>query len=144
MIEMILHRREEKSAKVLEGALAKLLGLSHLYRKQLLMTKNQKVRKTLERLVKEKNQHTELLQAAISDYGGDPSRVRIDAESPVNVSRELIPRLYQEEQALSLWYREQTHSIQDGRVKALFETFLNDEDQHLQALKELYRGVTYC
>jgi len=144
MIEMILHRHEEKSAKILEEALAKLLGLSYLYRKQLLMAKNQKVRMTLERLVKEKSQHAKLLQSAILNYRGDPGRISIEAESPVNVSRELIPRLYQAEQALFLWYQEQISSIQEDQVKALFEVFLKDEDQHLQALKELYRDVTYC
>jgi rubrerythrin len=144
MIGMILQHREEKSVKILEETLARLLGLSHRYHKQLLMSKNQRLRGTLERLIKEKSQHAKLLQTAILNHGGDPRGVRIETESPVNASRELIPTLYQEEQALSLWYREQITSIQDGQVRTLFEALLKDEDQHLQALKELYRDVTYC
>jgi rubrerythrin len=140
---MFLHRREEKTANILEGALAKLLGLSSLYRKQLLMAPNQKVRTTLERLIMEKNQHIKLLQAAILNYGGDPGMVRIETEPPINVLRELVPRVYQKEQALFLWYREQMGFTQEDQVKTLFEFFLKDEDQHLRAVKKLYRDVTY-
>jgi rubrerythrin len=141
---MIHHHHGEKSARILEEALARLLALSYLYRKQLLKAKNQRVREILERLMKEKNEHAKRLQAAISNYGGDPKGGRVRTESPVNTPRELISSLYRAEQALFLWYREQASSTPDGQVQALFDAFLKDEDQHLQALKDLYRSVTYC
>ena len=144
MIEMILHRCEGKLAKILEEVLARLLGLSYLYHRQFLMAKNQKVRETLERLVQEKDRHAKTLEAALSKLGRDASQVRIPPDHPVDVSRELIPRIYQQEQDLYLWYREQISATQDDQVKTLLKSLIEDEDRHFQALKDLYRGVTHC
>ena len=121
-----------------------LLGLSHLYLKQLSTVKNQKLRETLEHLAEEKGRFARVLEQALSKLGGDPNTIRIPLEHPVSVDRELIPRIYQEEQALSLWLREQISSVHDEEVKALLQTLVKDEDRQLQSIKELYRGLTHC
>ena len=142
---MILHHYYRlDSAHILEEALARLLGLSHLYHKQLLTVQNQKIRETLQRLAQEKDRHAKTLEAALSRLGQDASQVRIPPDRQVDAPRELIPRIYQQEQDLYLWYREQISSAPKDQVKTLLESLLEDEDRHLQALKDLYRGVTHC
>lgn len=129
---------------VLEHALEKLLGLSHLYLKLLPTVRTQKVRETLEKLALEKERHAQLLEEAISRCGGDVRGVRIPLDHPVSADRELIPWIYQEEQALSLWVREQISTSQHVEVKALLQTLLRDEDQYLKIVKDLYRNLAYC
>ena len=128
----------------LEQALGKLLGLSHLYLKQLSNVKNQRIREALEQLAEEKGRLARILEQAISRLGGDPGEIRIPLEHPVSVDREIIPSLYQEEEALSLWLREEIHSVRDEGVKALLQTLLKDEDRHLRIIKDLYRDLTHC
>jgi rubrerythrin len=141
---MILHRQRVDSANILDEALARLLGLSHLYHRQLLTVKNQKVKEILQRLAREKDQHAKTLEAALLKLGRDASKVRIPPDHPVDIPRELIPRIYQQEQELYLWYREQINSTRDGQLRTLLESLLEDEDRHLQALKDLYREITHC
>jgi len=128
----------------LEQALGKLLGLSHLYLKQLSKVKNQRIREALEQLAEEKGRLARILEQAISRLGGDLREIRIHLEHPVSGDREIIPRIYQEEEALSLWLREEIHSVRDEGVKALLQSLLKDEDRHLRIIKDLYRDLTHC
>ena len=141
---MSFNRHTSDRVDYLEQALGKLLGLSHLYLKQLSTVKNQKIRETLEQLAEEKGKYARILEQVLSRLGGDAREIRIPLEHPVSVDRELIPRIYQEEQALSLWLREQISSIRHEEVKALLQSLLKDEDLHLQIIKELYRDLTHC
>ena len=141
---MSFNRHTGDPVDYLEQALGKLLGLSHLYFKQLSRVKNQKVREGLEQLAEEKSRHARILEQAILKLGGDPREIRIPLEFPVSVDRELIPRIYKEEQALTLWLREQISLARHEEVKALLQTLLEDEDRHLQIIIDLYRDLTHC
>lgn len=144
MESMILQLGKDRSVRVLEEALARLLGLSHLYQRQLSVVRNYRLRQTLEGLLEEKRRHAQTLEKVIGRYGGDTVHVRIPMDHPVNSERELISWIYREEENMVLWYQEQITATQDEEVRALLQSLLSEEDRHLQIVKDLYRDITYC
>jgi rubrerythrin len=129
---------------ILEQVLARLWGLTTLYQHQIFILRNQKIRETLARFAQEKNRQAKDLEALLLRLGGNPVKVRIPSERLVSTDRELIPRIYQEEQDLSLWCQARIDGIKQLELKEFVQSLLEDEERQIGVLKELYRDVTHC
>lgn len=137
-------RITEQDVEILESALGRVWGLTHLYRKLVLTAQNPRIRNVLSHLAEEKVEQARVLEKGVAMFGGDPGRVRVPREHMEVANRELIPRIFQEEQAMTLWYQEQATAARAEEVKTLCRNLARQESRHQDALKDLYRGLTHC
>lgn len=128
----------------LEEILQKLLGLAHFYQRQLSRVRNPKLRKVLEDLSLQKRNDARALEQTVLDLGGAVRDIPVPLEHPVGRDRDLLPRLYEEEELTLLLCRERLGEVSSPPARRLLEEVLGHEEGHLRAVRDLYRGITHC